>query len=121
VLPYDLVAAQCDALGLLPPANAVPAWRAHVQPLDPSVPVLALTGRYDPLAVASNWLDVDFAVPPQSLYAVPDASHAARNSVCGGALIARFLQHPENDLEPPPECVHSPDFFAERFALEPPP
>jgi pimeloyl-ACP methyl ester carboxylesterase len=117
VLPYDRMYAQCEALELLPRPDATPAWRGRVQPLDATVPVLALSGRYDPLSVASNWLDVQLAVPGDSLFVMPDASHAARNSACGAALITRFLENPENGLELPPQCAPSPDFFAEQFEL----
>jgi pimeloyl-ACP methyl ester carboxylesterase len=117
----DAIAAQCEALGLAPAPGAMPAWRSSVRALDDdALPVLALSGRYDPLSVASNWLDSDVDVPAGSLFVMPDASHAARNSACGSALITRFLAEPQNGLELPADCSAAPDFFAQHFALDAP-
>ena len=113
----EMLRSRCKAYGLTPiEEQGSRPWWNDVAPLPEHVPVLTLNGRYDPLASSWLWNRTRFGVPELTRFEVPRASHATRESACGQALIARFLEDPSGQILKPPECANdNGTYFSETF------
>jgi pimeloyl-ACP methyl ester carboxylesterase len=69
------------------------------RPVASPVPVLFLSGRFDPI-VDPAWAEAARAALPHSRHVVfPNAAHGALHRECGWKLAADFLAHPDGELD----------------------
>jgi len=94
----------CAAISVAPEPASVKA------PLATALPILATTGRFDPLSPARFWNDVPERFAHGTHLDFPDRGHGVLRHPCGQEVVAAFLEAPSSwavpscyeKLAPPP-------------------
>ena len=85
---------QQSILGICKQWGVPPAPAREQQPVHSAIPILILSGRFDPRTPPSYAEETAKTLPNSHLYTFPALSHAVTQDPCAITLAAAFVENP---------------------------